>query len=119
MNLLIVKNDYYIDSLRMNPGQTIYKKIDLVDSFHAVKDFDYHIQKFMNSRPAYVAELLQRVPREYQQYTKYERPDIYRMQSSPVYTHSAAAPYEIDILKVYQRVQSSLRHNAPKINVKA
>ncbi|MEZ4741626.1 MAG: hypothetical protein R3B45_04140 [Bdellovibrionota bacterium] len=119
MSKLIAENPDYIKMLRMHPGVTIYQTIASSQKYESVTGLKIKRQQFIASQPAYITSILNRVTVEYARYQKYERPEIIDISnSSSPFVHSAAGPYEIQLLNLYHLVQKSLEKYSNRINTK-
>jgi len=104
----------------MHPQVTIYQTIASYERFDSVASVMRNRGHFIKRQPAYVASILNRMENDYNHFTQYERPVIRRMAGiRQPYTHSSAGRYEIDILKIYQIIQESMKKYRPRINTRA
>jgi hypothetical protein len=120
MSSLIAENSNYLRMLRMHPKVTIYESIADYDRYDAVASVMRNRGYFIKRQPAYLASIMNRMEVNYEQYSKHERPAIKNLSGYQAPSvHSAAGPKEIEILRHYRRVQSSLAKLRPKISVSA
>ena len=113
-NFLISRNNYYIDSLRGSPGMTSYQRVASIKPSQAILKAHFETEKFLQRRPDYIANILQRIPNAYKQYQHNEKPVIQNLSDKPMWVHSAAGSYEIEILNLYRRTQSLVSKNFGK-----